>query len=367
MFVKSLRLKDFRNYETAETAFEPGISFIVGPNGSGKTNLVEAVYFLSLSRSFKKCADGDLIRSGASQAELGLEYLEEAGEETGEHSQAALIAPKAKAFYLDGEKAPQLSRVIGRLLAVSYDPGSVFLFREDPQERRRFLDETIASLSKGYLYTLGRYKKILRERNAALAREVFDDDVMRVLTDELITGDYIIARQRRGLVDGLESKARKIFAELEPGRTLTLDYRTGLPNTVDQESFRIEVSRLFERCRSEERIKKRTLIGIHRDDLAASLDGQPLGTYCSQGQNRLASFALKLAVAELMEELRGEKPLIILDDVLSDLDQERCGRILKALEGRGQVLITLADRAKTELAPGAAVYEIDNSHVTRRR
>lgn len=366
MLIKELTLRQFRNYEELTVSFEPGLNFIIGPNGSGKTNLAEAIYYLGLARSFKKCSESDLIRRSTDKAEISVGFTQMAGEEKGEHLIGAVLGKNAKAFYLDGAKVPQLSRILGRLAVIGFDPGAVFMFREDPAERRRFLDETLGSLSKGYLYTLGRYKKILRERNYALNRQELDDDVLRVLTDELITDDYIIAKQRKGLIERLDAKAQKIFADLEPGRHLSVSYITGLPPAVDQEEFRTAVKSLFESGRSEERIKKFTLIGVHRDDLGATIDGEDLGSYCSQGQNRLATFALKLAVFELMSELRGEPPILILDDVLSDLDESRCQKIIKYLEGRAQTLVTLADASKIRLSEKYTLYEIETNSVIRR-
>ena len=365
MYVKSLSLKSFRNYDDVTVSFEPGINFIVGNNGTGKTNLVEAIYFLSLSRSFKKCSDEDLIKKDKDFAEVAARYYSEKDNE--ENIIGSTLSKKGKTFYLNGEKIPQLSKVLGKLSSVAYDPSSVFMFKEDPQERRRFLDETLGVLSKDYLYTLSRYKKILKERNIALNQTDYDSDVLGVLTRELIKCDYIIARQRFGLVDKLNEHIKEIFKEIEPNKTLKLNYVSTLPNISDANEFAIKVKELFDNKRSEEAIRKYTLIGIHRDDLKATIDNQDLGSYCSQGQNRLATFALKMAVAALVEEIKGEKPVIILDDVLSDLDLTRCKNILNFLENECQTFITVAEKGKIELTQNYKLYEIEDNKVIRRR
>lgn len=365
MYVKSLNLKSFRNYDNVSVSFEPGINFIVGNNGTGKTNLVEAIYFLSLSRSFKKCSDEDLIKRDKTSAELTIEYFSEKDKE--EHLIGATITKKGKAFYFDREKVPQLSKVLGNLSSTSYDPSSVFMFKDDPQERRRFLDETLGVLSKDYLYTLSRYKKILKERNTALSQSEYDRDVLAVLTKELIKCDFIIAKQRFGLVERLNTLVDEIFREIEQNKKLELKYVSTLPNITDSKTFMEQVEILFEKKKSEEAIKKCTLIGIHRDDLKAKIDNQDLDSYCSQGQNRLATFALKMAVAKLIEEIKGEKPIIILDDVLSDLDITRCKNILMYLEKGGQTFITVAEIGKVELTKNYKLYEIDNNEIVRRR
>lgn len=366
MQVKELAIKDFRNYEEETVQFHKGVNFIYGANGSGKTNLVEAIYYLSLSRSFKRCSDADLIRKGQEKAEIRVTYEIDNGEEKGEHVIGAIITPKGKTFYVDQEKVPQLSRVLGKMLAISFDPGAVFLFRQDPMERRRFLDETLGSLSKGYLYNLGRYKKILRERNFAFNRPSFDEDVMRVLTDELVTSAYILSRQRRILVAKLQEKAAKIFGQLEPETRLMIKYVTNLPDEDDQEAFRNKTKALFAANRSEERLKKFTLIGVHRDDLEAEIEGESLGSFCSQGQNRLAIFALKMAVADLVEEIKGDAPILILDDVLSDLDVNKCQKILDFLKGDKQSFVTIADITKVKDKDNYVSYEINSNKVVRR-
>ena len=241
------------------------------------------------------------------------------------------------------------------------------MFKDDPQERRRFLDETLGVLSKDYLYTLSRYKKILKERNTALSQSEYDRDVLAVLTKELIKCDYIIAKQRFGLVERLNTLVDEIFREIEPNKKLELKYVSTLPNITDSKTFMEQVEILFEKKKSEEAIKKCTLIGIHRDDLKAKIDNQDLDSYCSQGQNRLATFALKMAVAKLIEEIKGEKPIIILDDVLSDLDITRCKNILMYLEKGGQTFITIAEIGKVELTKNYKLYEIDNNEIVRRR
>lgn len=366
MQVKELAIKNFRNYEEETVTFNKGVNFIYGANGSGKTNLVEAIYFLSLSRSFKRCSDSDLIRKGQDKAEIRVTYEIENGEEKGEHTIGAIITPNGKTFYIDQEKVPQVSRVLGKMLAISFDPGVVFLFRQDPMERRRFLDETLGSVSKGYLYTLGRYKKILRERNFTFNRPSIDEDVLRVLTDELVTSAYILSRQRRILVTKLQEKAAKIFKQLEPEKSLKISYISNLPDEDDQEMFRNKTKALFEASRSEERLKKYTLIGVHRDDLEAEIEGESLSSYCSQGQNRVAIFALKMAVAELIEELKNEAPIMILDDVLSDLDATKCQKILDFLKGDRQSFVTVADITKVKDKDNYVSYEINSNKVVRR-
>lgn len=139
--------------------------------------------------------------------------------------------------------------MLGNLSSTSYDPSSVFMFKDDPQERRRFLDETLGVLSKDYLYTLSRYKKILKERNTALSQSEYDRDVLAVLTKELIKCDYIIAKQRFGLVERLNTLVDEIFREIEPNKKLELKYVSTLPNITDSKTFMEQVEILFEKRR----------------------------------------------------------------------------------------------------------------------
>lgn len=338
MFVRSLTLNHFRSYDHLEVEFPVSDIYITGNNGQGKTNLLEAIHYLTLGRSFRKAEDRELIQEDEKEASIYLTYHDE--KEGKDHALSCLIGHGYKAFSLDNQKIKTLSELLGKLLAVHYDPSQVFFFKDDPSERRKLLDETISQLDSKYLYAISRYKKLLKERNIGLAQN-YDIDVLNVLRDQLVSLSYRIVLERKRLVGILSEKMTRIYRSLfSSEKSLSLLYKTNCPIDDDQESFTKNAKVLFETNKSSENLRKLTLIGPHRDNLVALLDNKDVSRYGSQGENRLASLSLRLAIREFFQEKTGRDPLLLLDDVASDLDTTRCRNLLQSIKGHGQAFVT---------------------------
>jgi len=361
MFISRVSLENYRNYRLLKTEFGNRLNVIFGPNASGKTNLIEAIYYLSLARSFKKASDRDLIRLNSKEARIILEYQSEID---GRHSIEAEIMPEGKIISLDQEKQKSVSKIVGKLLTVVYSPSSVSLFRGEPMERRRFIDTTLSLLSDKYLYALTRQKKLLKERNTALSLN-YDEDVISVLTSELINVSYRIFMDRKAFLakaDLLISPIyQKLFGETEK---LEIRYSTNMPDADSQERFVELCQKKFSAIKTEERLRKMTLLGPHRDDLIAELNSNSVYAYASQGQNRLVVLALVLSAYQIIGEHFKEKPILLLDDVLSDLDQVRKEKLIDYLQSLGQVFITTSeeDLDKKDIDK----FEIKNGNIERR-
>lgn len=338
MKLHSLVLKDWRNFPEETFEFEPGLNVITGDNGCGKTNLLEAVGYLSYARSFRKSPDKDLVRAGVSKASVkGIFSLDR---EKYSLAVEALLSASGKQIRVDGKKVKTLSSFVGTVLTAVFEPKSVFLFKDEPSERRKLMDETLSAMSPKYLYSLQRYRKILKERNQALIT-MSDEEVLSVLTAELIRCSYQVAINRLHLIQSLDKNANVYFRRFFDGPTrLRFTYKTNTLICDSQEEYQKKMEEQFNRKKSYERIHRTTIIGPHRDDLAAYLDDKPLGSYGSQGQNRLASLAVTLALAKLIKEKKGEDPILILDDVLSDLDSEKQGKLLETAQDFQQVLLS---------------------------
>ena len=227
-------------------------------------------------------------------------------------------------------------------------------------KRGNFLDSSISLISSKYLFSLGNFKKILKNRNAAFIQG--DEVVIKALTDQLINSAYRLTYERKKFVTELNLKVNTIYQELfNTKEKLTLKYQTKMPLEEDQLEFIKKTNLLFDYIKSEERIKKSTLIGPQRDDLVAYLDGKQVYSYASQGQNRLVVLALHLAFKEILKEHYQEEPILLLDDVLSDLDLDRQERLLNYLKKQEQVFITTTKEYSnvdniikvTELSKGA--------------
>ena len=338
MFVKKLVLHHFRSYDELDVSFPEGNIYLTGENGQGKTNVLEAIDYLTLGRSFRRAEDKELIQNGNTEASIYLEYHDESDGE--DHVLSCLIGQGYKAFQKDAEKVRSLSRMLGSLLAVHYDPSLVFFFKEEPMERRKFLDEVLSQVDAKYLYALSRYKKLLKERNTALAKD-YDLDVLNVLKDQLIQLSYRLVQERKRLAKILSAKMAPLYARLfGEEREVHLLYKTTCPLDDDQESYVQAMQDLFQSNRSSENLRKTTLIGPHRDNLLLYREGKDIALQGSQGENRLASLALRLALQEFFLERKGKRPLLLLDDVTSDLDERRAENLLREIQQDGQVFVT---------------------------
>lgn len=358
MFVKRLVLNHFRNYSQIDTAFGQDRIYITGSNGIGKTNILEAIYYMTLGRSFRKADDSALIQKGQKEASIYLEFHSEEDEK--DHHLSCVINQDHKLFAFDDEKVKSIASILGKLIAVYYEPSLVFFFKDEPELRRKLLDETCCQLSPSYLYAIGRYKKLLRERNAALQRDL-DEDVIQVLRNELINLSYRIIKDRKDLIDMLSQSAKSYYKALfGEDRDFQLKYKTNCPLDDDQESYVRNTIRLFEKNKSMENLHRVTTIGPHRDDLLGLLGSNTLAGYGSQGENRIASLSLKMAILDLLSEKLKKRPILLLDDITSDLDETRCHNLLSVINRpTQQVFIT-----GTKIPQGFEDYQIFTSNGT---
>jgi DNA replication and repair protein RecF len=352
MFVKRLILQNYRNYKHLEIQFPLKRIYITGQNGIGKTNILEAIHYLTIGRSFRKAEDHDLIRKGMDEASIYLEFHTEM--DNRDHTLSCLISNGRKAFAFDNEKVRSLSAILGKVTAVYYDPSLVFFFKSEPEQRRKLLDEVCSQISSQYLFAIGRYKKLLKERNTALQQD-YDQDVIDAYRNQLMNLSYRIVKDRKDTIRILSGKAENYYQRLfGEEHSFHLSYKTCCPIDDDQESFLKNSLASFEKSKSLENIRKTTLIGPHRDDLLGQLDGYDLSSYGSQGENRIASLSLKLSIMDLLYERLGARPLLLLDDITSDLDEKRCQNLLSCINQEDQqVFIT-----GTRIPDGFSDYQV---------
>lgn len=361
MFVKQLKLINFRNYESLDVQFDSPNIYITGENASGKTNIIEAIQYLSCGRSFRKASDSELIKNGASEAYLSMLYHSDKDDK--DHTIASMIGNNYKVFFFDDEKVKTLSSIFGKFLVVYYDPSQVFFFKNEPSDRRRLMDETLSQLSPKYLYAISRYKKLLKERNAALNHE-YDQDVIDVLRNQLINLSYRIVLDRTWLVKSILSLVNTTYQNLfGENSSLQLIYKTNCPIETDQQYYTEQAIKLFDRNKSNENLKKQTLIGPHRDDLGALLNKKDLASYGSQGENRIATLSLKIGLKEHLKKKLEDEPVLLLDDVTSDLDKTRMKNLLSHLS-TGQTFVT--GTRITEEFKNYSIYETDGKEIRRK-
>ncbi len=376
MHVTSLNLENFRNYGTLRIEPGNGLNIFVGRNAQGKSNLLESLYILATSKSSRAGKDVELVRFGQPSARIVADVVRE---KTGDiEIEMSLSQTEKKAARINGVRHTRLSEVIGQLNAVLFDSGDLEIIRGEPSVRRRFLDLEIAQTSPRYVLALGSYRKTLEQRNRLL-RDLRDGRVPGAARDSLPAWNEGLAQHGARLIE-----RRRLFLERlaqlasETHRTLS-DERDDLRVTY-LPSFAIDglteasaiQGRFLEELAlvaGEEAARGTTARGPQRDDIAFLVNGQDCRLFGSQGQQRTVALSLKLAERQLIEELVGEPPLLLLDDVLSDLDDARRG-LLFDLTARAGSQTFLSCTNLRAFAPAvlerAAVYSVTNGEVTKQ-
>lgn len=355
MIIDRIRLRDFRGYERLELDFDPKRNYIVGDNASGKTNLAEAIYYLSLARSFRTSEDANLIRFGKEMA-----YVEA---EVHEGSLRRLIgieiSKKGKKITLNGKPLRRLSELATLVNVIAFAPGDAALFAGPPGDRRTFLDVGISKQSEDYFRLITRYNGLLKQRNVALKRSNPDLGVIEALTAQMVDVAEPIVRYRSLFVSSLNSVLPTVLGQLRGDNpSCSLVYRSFVK---DDGHFKENATKAFAEALEGDIAKKSTSIGPQREDFSFRLGGKDIAEFGSQGENRMAALALKLS-PYLLVESPDKKPICVLDDVLSELDATHQENLLNLLEGWGQTFLT----ATKVQSHGESVIDISAHTVTRR-
>jgi DNA replication and repair protein RecF len=357
---RELRLRQFRNFSELEQSFPAAGVALIGENGSGKTNLLEAIYYLEIFRSFRGAPDEQLVRFDA-------EAFHVRGRFEGSGSSVVTAAYELrghrKKVTLDGVEPERLGDALGQIGAVIFSPADVAIVQGSPTERRRFLDIVLSLNRAGYLFALQRYRHVLQQRNAAL-RDPRTAGSLHVWDDALIEAGTIVMTARVEWVAARAESFARRYRAISGGVNGCFRYVCGVGRDADAVVV-LDASRLTEHFRAElERLAPReqergvTLAGPHRDDLAFLMAGPSgevdLREFGSGGQVRTAVIALRMVEADTRREHRERDPLILLDDVFAELDRARSLRILELLEAEqpGQVILTAPKESDLELRHG---------------
>ena len=335
MKIKKLFLQNFRNYENETFEFSDGLNVLFGKNGQGKTNCAEAVFYLCTGASLRIRHDKQLIRMGAESARIVAEAENRYGKVTIE----ADIYENKREIRVNGSKISKNADLMGHINSVFFSPGELRLIQDGPDERRRFMNISISQTSPAYYTALLRYNKILDQRNTLLKnRDVsLVLDTLPVWDEQLCKYAAIIIEKRAEFVDKLAPHAKEFHAFLTDGKEGLLikpEWKYAGDNT--------EVANILQR-RLENNYEKDlrlgyTTVGPHRDDLDVLINGIDAKSYASQGQTRTAALALKLAEVQIFKILSGEYPVLVLDDVMSELDLPRRKKLLKCIADMQTVL-----------------------------
>lgn len=333
MLIKRIGLKNFRNHQFLSFEFSDHLNILTGRNAIGKTNVVEAIYYLSLGRSFRTNEDEDLIKKNSDRAEIDAVISE--GELTKKIK--IVITKMGKVVMINGKNISKLSELSKCVNVILFQPKDVMLFSGPPKDRRNFLDISISKKSAIYLDYITRYEKVLKERNDLLKAETIDQTLLDVTTELMVKLSGSIISYRQMYVKDINDILNKITRALtgEKG-TFELKY---YPFVAYDANFNENAKKAFKRAEESDFKHKQTSIGIHREDISISLNGRDIATFGSQGENRIAALALKLSPYFLIKD-KDKKPIIVLDDVMSELDNQHQQKLIEFLRKFNQVFIT---------------------------
>jgi len=346
VILKTIELKDFRNYEAEEVVFHEKINILTGRNAQGKTNLIEAVNLLALGKSFRTRKEQELVRFGAEEARVKGAFEKKDRPHTTE-VRLCSGAKEKKTYFVNGVKTGTVSDLLGGVYTIVFSPEDLRIIKGEPETRRRFLDRELILLKPLYYHKLKKYRQVLKARNALLKRENLSSDLLDVYDQQLAEAAEAVMRDRAawflGLSEAAASAAARITGDKEEMR---VEYRPHI-SQIGDEYKKEEIEKVFLRGRERDILMRSTESGPHRDDFAVFSEGLELRVYGSQGQQRTAALSLRLAERELIKKETGEDAILLLDDVMSELDSTRQEKLLESFD-ENQIFITAAGPFREE-------------------
>ncbi|HOQ88556.1 MAG TPA: DNA replication/repair protein RecF [Candidatus Hydrogenedentes bacterium] len=332
MRLEKIVCEQFRRLSRVAMEPAPGINVLFGGNAQGKTSLLEAVLYAATARSHRALSDRELVQHGAEGFYVSITAAGAAGRVTVD----ARWWQNQKRFRINGAVPDRLSDLLGRVHVVLFAPDDLELIKGAASARRRFLDICLSRVHGGYLRALQAYRQVLRQRNALLKRPQPDSTLLESFDVMLAEYGATIAWERNGWIARLDTAASALYRQLTDGReTLQIRYAPDIRDTG-------QYLDMLKRSRENDLKSGATCRGPHRDDMRFQVDGQALEMFGSQGQQKSAALALRLAEANLTREESGEEPVLLLDEIFSDLDEQRTELVLEILPQSAQALVTTA-------------------------
>jgi DNA replication and repair protein RecF len=341
--IRRIQLSDFRSFEHLALEFDRPLTVLVGHNGSGKTNLIEAVQLVTAASSFRKPSWGDLVRWSGQEAVVRMEAAKEGG---GERFVEMRVNESGRRSYrLDGKAVRRAADVRGVLPAVLFSPDDLRMVKDAPERRRAAVDEVGGQLSLAYALLKIEYEEALRQRNALLREEAPDAVELELWTERLSETGGRFAARRIALFDRLARRAEASYPQIAGGETLRARYvpSWGSGTAKEAEAIAAELKMALGSRIQEERARRVTPVGPHRDDIAFEVEGRDARAFGSQGQQRSVALAWKIGEVQTIQEIGRGDPVLLLDDVMSELDESRRGQLADLVGVTAQTIVTTTD------------------------
>jgi DNA replication and repair protein RecF len=334
MFIKNIKVENFRNYENELIEFNKNINIIYGNNAQGKTNILEAIFFSALGKSFRTSKEKQVIMKEKDFFKIHTEFQKKDREGT-----IDLFLGDNKTISVNGVKLNKFSELLGNINIVIFSPEDINLLKDESAVRRKFLDMMISQLRKNYIYNLNNYKKNLEQKNNYLKSRNISDEMLDVYDEKLAEYSENVYQYRNEFIEKIKEKIKEIHSNITD-EDISIVYKT------DCESKEKCLEKL-KKNREKDKYRGFSSVGCHRDDFKILINGDEVDIYGSQGQNRTAILSLKMAELEVINDEIGEYPILLLDDFMSELDQERITNFLKSIKNI-QVIITCTEKIDLE-------------------
>lgn len=340
MFLKEMKIKNFRNYQELDIKFDKNINIIYGDNAQGKTNLLEAIYFLALTKSHRLNIDNSLIKQDSDTAYL-LGLIENNNitnkYEIGFNS-------TTKKLKINNEQIKKVSNYISKINIIIFYPEDLNIIKGSPRERRRFLNLELSQIYSNYIDILNNYNKLLKMRNNILKQGIKDQHYFDVLTEYLVNRACDLYIMRKKFIDRLNEFCPKIYKSIIKLDNFHLEYCPNIKiDSYERDNLKKIIYFELDKTKDVEKKLGMTLIGPHKDDFNILLDNVDLRSYGSQGQQRSAILSIKLSELKVFEKYQNVHPILLLDDVFSELDKHKRNNLLKYISKKNQVIITTTE------------------------
>ena len=357
MKINSIEIADFRNIEKLRVEFDD-VNIIWGENAQGKTNLIEALYLFTGAKSFRGVKDSELVRFGCDSASLKIEF-----ESSGREQTAELKIENRRQATLNGIKKKSAATLGDEIKAVVFSPVHLNMIKDGPKERRKFVDTALCQLKSGYKKLLSDYNRALLQRNNLL-KDVYAnpelDSLLYIWNTNLAKIGAKIVYQRLKYIEAITPYIKEIYSGISGGsEEINIKYIGSVDEVCDAIEIEKKLLKAFDENKVQDLQNKTTSAGAHRDDIDILINGISARKFGSQGQQRSCVLALKLAEAALLEQMTGEKPIALLDDVMSELDEKRQDYILNRIKGL-QVFITCCDKEQILRLKEGKTFNVEN-------
>ena len=381
MYITKLRVKNYRNFYEEEVVFDPNINIIYGNNAEGKTNLLEAIFLCATSKSHRNSKDIEIINFNNKESHIKLFFFNELNKNKEQIIDIQLNSNIKKGIALNGIKIDKLSEFLGTLNAVIFSPEDLNIIKEGPAIRRKFIDMELCQIDKVYVSNISNYNKVLNQRNAVL-KDIINAtgnnkkdliDFLDTYEDQLINYGIAVIIKRLNNIKDLSKKIKEIYFKISSEKEeLIIDYENDILKKINTSEIKIdELKETYKKCLDETKeidIKNGfTQIGPQRDDISFIVEKNDLRKFGSQGQKKAAAISLKLSELLITKEKKGDTPILLLDDVFSELDEERQKKLIENIDGI-QTIITCTGMKRNiyDLLKPNKIFKVSENKVVEK-